>query len=141
VRVLYPGGFDLLHRGHLNALRAAREIADPGCCLIVAINSDEFMAAYKRVPIRSEQQRMEDIRRTGLADDVILWNGPEGQDAQILAQEPQVYVASSDWLERDLAHQLRLPSLQWFDDHSIGLFYVHRTPGISTTLLLEEGQS
>jgi hypothetical protein len=76
---------------------------------------------------------------TGLPHIVTTWAGPEGQDAQILRWEPDVYVASADWLERDLAHQLRLPSLEWFSDHGIGLFFVQRTPGVSTTALIGEG--
>jgi glycerol-3-phosphate cytidylyltransferase len=136
VKVLYPGGFDLLHAGHINALALARKIAGPGGRLVVAVNTDSFMSDYKRVPARTQQERVDDVIATGLADEVILWHGPEKQDEQILFQSPDVYVASFDWVDRDLARQLRIPSLSWIDDQGISLLYIHRTPGISTTLLI-----
>jgi cytidyltransferase-like protein len=138
VKLLYPGGFDLLHDGHINALTLARKMAGPDGCLIVAVNSDSFMSDYKRVPARTQQERINDVIATGLADEVILWHGPEKQDEQIVNNKPDVYVASFDWIDRDLARQLRIPSLSWMDDQGISLLYIHRTPGISTTLLINQ---
>ena len=137
MRVLYPGGFDLLHPAHMTALRTARTIAGPDGSLIVGVNSDEFMAHYKREPIRTERQRVLEVMDTRIADEVILWDGPEGQDAQILAVSPDVYIAGTDWLGKDLAQQLGIPSLAWFDEHTISLMFLRRTPGISTTQLIE----
>jgi cytidyltransferase-like protein len=138
VKVLYPGGFDLLHPGHINALTLARKIAGPSGHLVVAVNTDSFMSDYKRVPARTQQERVDDVIATGLADEVILWHGPEKQDEQIVFNNPDVYVASFDWVDRDLARQLRIPSLSWMDDQGISLLYIHRTPGISTTLLINK---
>jgi cytidyltransferase-like protein len=138
VKLLYPGGFDLLHAGHINALTLTRKMAGPDGCLIVAVNSDSFMSDYKRVPARTQQERINDVIATGLADEVILWHGPEKQDEQIVNNKPDVYVASFDWIDRDLARQLRIPSLSWMDDQGISLLYIHRTPGISTTLLINQ---
>ena len=138
MKLLYPGGFDLLHAGHINALTLARKMAGPDGCLIVAVNSDSFMSDYKRVPARTQQERINDVIATGLADEVILWHGPEKQDEQIVNNKPDVYVASFDWIDRDLARQLRIPSLSWMDDQGISLLYIHRTPGISTTLLINQ---
>ena len=138
MKLLYPGGFDLLHAGHINALTLARKMAGPSGRLVVAVNTDSFMSEYKRVPARTQQERVDDVIATGLADEVILWHGPEKQDEQILFQSPDVYVASFDWVDRDLARQLRIPNLSWIDDQGISLLYVHRTPGISTTLLINK---
>jgi len=138
MKLLYPGGFDLLHAGHINALNLARKMAGPSGSLVVAVNTDSFMSEYKRVPARTQQQRVDDVITTGLADEVILWHGPEKQDEQILHNNPDVYVASFDWVDRDLARQLRIPSLSWMDDQGISLLYIHRTPGISTTLLINK---
>jgi glycerol-3-phosphate cytidylyltransferase-like family protein len=106
--------------------------------LVVAVNTDKFMSEYKRVPARTQQERVDDVIATGLADEVILWHGPEKQDEQIVNNRPDVYVASFDWVDRDLARQLRIPSLSWMDDQGISLLYIHRTPGISTTLLINK---
>lgn len=137
MRVLYVGGFDLLHEGHVAALHTAARIAGPDGHLTVAVNSDSFMTHYKRKPMHTDRKRMLDVESTGIADDVILWDGPEGQDAQILANAPDVYIAGTDWLTKDLATQLGIPSLGWFDDHNISLLYLRRTAGISTTQLIE----
>ena len=136
MKLLYPGGFDLLHAGHINALTLARKLAGPDGHLIVAVNTDKFMSEYKRVPARTQQERVDDVIATGLADEVILWHGPEKQGEQIVYNNPDVYVASFDWVDRDLAYQLRIPSLSWMDDQGISLLYMQRTPGISTTLLI-----
>lgn len=136
MRVLYPGGWDLLHSAHVSAMQAARRIAGPTGTLIVAVNSDTFMAQYKRKPMHTDRKRVIDVQEVGVADQVIVWDGPEGQDAQILANHPDVYIAGTDWLTKDLANQLRIPSLAWFDENAISLMYLRRTPGISTTQLI-----
>lgn len=136
-RVLYPGGFDLLHGAHINALHAARKIAGKDGTLIVAVNSDEFMSYYKRKPMNSERRRVIEVESTGIADEVIIWNGPDHQDEQILAARPDFYIAGTDWLGKDLAKQLNMPTLEWFDENNISLLFMRRTPGISTTLLIE----
>lgn len=138
MRVLYPGGFDLLHSGHTTALRTARRIASHSGWLVVAVNSDAFMSHYKRTPARTEQQRVADVTNTGIADEVIIWDGPTGQDRQILALEPDIYVAGTNWLGEDLAAQLGLDSLEWFDEHTISLLFLQRTPNISTTKLIQQ---
>jgi cytidyltransferase-like protein len=137
MRVLYPGGFDLLHQGHIAALHTARRIAGPAGHLTVAVNSDDFMAAYKRKPMHTDRKRVIDVENTGIADEVIIWHGPQHQDEHILAATPDIYIAGTDWLDKDLAQQLRLPSLGWFDHNHISLLYLARTAGISTTQLIQ----
>lgn len=137
MRVLYPGGFDLLHSAHVAALNTARQIAGPGGHLTVAVNSDEFMGHYKRKPMHTDRKRVIDVLDTGIADEVIIWHGPDGQDHQILNAAPDLYLAGTDWLTKDLAAQLGLDSLGWFDTHHISLLYLRRTAGISTTQIIE----
>lgn len=136
LRVLYPGGFDLFHHGHVTALHAAKSFGH----LIVGVNSDALMETYKRKPAMSQEQRVRDVQRQGIADEVVIWNGPEDQDQQILDHHPDIYIAGTDWLSKDLAHQLRLPSLGWFDIHHISLLYLRRTTGVSTTQLIRKRQ-
>lgn len=138
MRVIYPGGFDLFHEAHLKALNTARRIAGPGGTLTVAVNSDDFMRHYKRQPMNTQAKRVLDVENAGIAEKVIIWNGPQNQDKQILESNPDVYIAGTDWLTKDLAQQLGLPSLGWFDQHHISLLYLSRTPGISTTQLIEK---
>jgi cytidyltransferase-like protein len=138
MRVLYPGGFDLLHEAHIAALHAAKRIAGPTGHLMVGVNSDDFMTLYKRKPMHTDRKRVFDVIATGIADEVFIWDGPEGQAEQILEHDPDIYIAGTDWLGKDLAAQLGLPHLSWFDDHEISLLFMRRTPGISTTQLIEQ---
>lgn len=140
MRVLFPGGFDLLHPAHLIALQTARTIAGHDGSLTVAVNSDRFMEYYKRTPARTQKQRFIDVVGTGIADEVIIWNGPSGQGAQILAETPDLYIAGTDWLGKDLAAQLHIPSLAWFDEHAISLLFLRRTAGISTTQIIQDSK-
>lgn len=86
--------------------------------------------------MHTDRKRVLDVLDSGLADEVFVWEGPEGQAEQILAVHPDVYIAGTDWLSKDLAKQLHIPSLAWFDEHEISLMYLRRTPGISTTQLI-----
>jgi cytidyltransferase-like protein len=137
MRVVYPGAFDMLHSAHVTALQTARRIAGPGGTLIVGVNSDDLMRHYKRQPMHTARKRILDVEDLGIADHVQVWHGPDGQDSQILTANPDVYIAGTDWLSKDLAAQLHIPSLAWFDQHGISLMYLRRTPGISTTQLIE----
>jgi cytidyltransferase-like protein len=47
--------FDLFHVGHVNMLRAARELGDK---LVVIVNGDRLTTAYKRPPIINELDRL-----------------------------------------------------------------------------------
>jgi glycerol-3-phosphate cytidylyltransferase len=128
--------FDLFHEAHLAALQTARRIAGPGGHLTVGVNSDEFMTRYKRKPMRTDRQRVADVVGAGLADEVVVWDGPDGQAQQILNVAPDIYIAGTDWLGKDLAAQLGIPALSWFDEHHISLLFLRRTPGISTSMLI-----
>ena len=131
MRVLYPGGFDLIHHAHVEALQTARRIAGPAGELLVGVNSDDLMTHYKRKPMLTDRKRVWDVQELGIADDVFIWHGPDCQDQQILDAHPDVYIAGTDWLTKDLAHQLRIPTLGWFDEHAISLLFLRRTAGIS----------
>lgn len=138
MRVIYPGGFDLFHEAHLVALNIAKRVAGPGGELMVGVNSDEFMRHYKRQPMNTQTRRVLDVESAGIADQVFIWNGPDRQDEQILNSGADVYIAGTDWLGKDLARQLGLHSLAWFDEQAISLMFLRRTPGISTTQLIEK---
>jgi glycerol-3-phosphate cytidylyltransferase len=64
-----PGGFDMLHIGHLNVLRAARERCDR---LVVGVAVDESLLAMKgRPPVIPHHERMELVASLRFVDDVV----------------------------------------------------------------------
>ncbi len=54
VRVYMDGCFDMMHYGHANALRQARELGDE---LVVGVVSDEEIKANKGPPVMSMDER------------------------------------------------------------------------------------
>ncbi|MCC2314584.1 adenylyltransferase/cytidyltransferase family protein [Cellulomonas xiejunii] len=64
-----PGGFDMLHVGHLNILRAARERCDR---LVVGVAVDESLVAMKgRPPVIPHAERMELVASLRFVDEVV----------------------------------------------------------------------
>jgi rfaE bifunctional protein nucleotidyltransferase chain/domain len=89
------GCFDLLHRGHVHVLRAARACAD---LLIVGINSDQSVKQIKGParPVLPESDRCELLGAMEMVDFVVLFNEPDPRDL-ISAIRPDVLVKGGDW--------------------------------------------
>lgn len=95
-KVVFTNGcFDLIHRGHLHLLRAAKKLGD---LLIVALNSDSSVKAIKGSgrPILPQADRAELIAALEMVDYVILFGE---SDPYHLIQElkPDVLVKGGDW--------------------------------------------
>ena len=93
--VLTNGCFDLLHRGHVHLLRAAKDCGD---ILIVAINSDRSVKTIKGEsrPVLPETDRAELIGAMEMVDYVVLFDEPDPYDL-IAALQPDVLVKGGDW--------------------------------------------
>ena len=64
------GAFDIFHKGHKNFLKQARVFGD---CLIVVVARDKTVLKTKgKQPQNNERKRMAAIKKSGLADKVIL---------------------------------------------------------------------
>lgn len=59
---------DVIHEGHLNILKEAAKYGE----VFVGVLSDEAMVRYNRFPTLSIAQRMEMVRSTGLAKEVLI---------------------------------------------------------------------
>ena len=95
-RIAFTNGcFDLLHRGHVHVLRAAKACAD---LLIVGINSDESVKQIKGPmrPVLAESDRCELLGAMEMVDFVILFNEPDPYQL-IAAIRPDVLVKGGDW--------------------------------------------
>lgn len=132
MRVLTIGTFDLIHDGHRRLFARASLFGD----VYVGVNSDRFVREYKgRPPECSENLRLFAVEHDPFVSRVRLNDGP-GIDL-IRAVEPNLLVVGSDWLGRDYPAQLgttadELAALR------VGVLFLPRTPGISTTQLREQ---
>lgn len=69
-KVITYGTYDLLHYGHINLLKRAKELGD---YLIVGITTDSFDLERGKLNVRNNlMERIEAVRQTGLADQIII---------------------------------------------------------------------
>ena len=83
---IYVGGtFDCFHRGHVNLLRQAKNVAD---YVIVALNSDDFATSYKCQPIMNEIERLDVIRSCKYVDMSFIMEAHNNQKKYIEMIKP-----------------------------------------------------
>lgn len=120
-RVITYGTFDLLHYGHINLLRRARELGD---YLIVGLSTDEFNSYKKnKTCYFSYDQRktlLESIRYVDLVIPEETWDQKKSD-----AHEYQIdtFVIGDDWEGK----------FDFLKDEGVEVVYLSRTPEISTT--------
>ncbi|MBO1915345.1 glycerol-3-phosphate cytidylyltransferase, partial [Microvirga sp. 3-52] len=88
------GTFDLLHTGHINILRRAKEYGD---YLIVAISSDEFNALKGKKAYYSFEQRKLILEAIRYVDEVIPEDTWEQKVQDVKDHDVDVFVMGDDW--------------------------------------------
>ena len=133
MRVITLGTFDMLHIGHLKLFRRCLHLGES---LVVGLNKDEFIKAFKgKSPVMSYKEREAMITETGFVDKVI----PNDQRRKgstalktILKSKADLIVVGSDWLKKDYLGQIGVTAEQ-LEKYGISLCFVPYTEGISTT--------
>ena len=69
--VLVTGGFDPLHKGHIEYFKEARKLGDK---LIVGVNSDEWLTRKKGRPFMPFEDRIAIIQQLAIVDKVISFD-------------------------------------------------------------------
>ena len=69
--ILVSGGFDPLHKGHLDLLKEAKKMGDH---LSVGINSDAWLTRKKGTPFMSQWDRMDMLMELKCVDHVVPFN-------------------------------------------------------------------
>ena len=120
VKVITYGSYDLLHYGHVRLLERAKALGD---YLIVGVTSDDF--DKKRGKINTQQplmERVEAIRKTGIADEIII-EEYEGQKIDdILRFGVDIFTVGSDWVGK----------FDYLNEYC-EVVYLPRTTGISSS--------
>jgi glycerol-3-phosphate cytidylyltransferase len=131
---VYTGGsFDLFHSGHVAFLKRCKELAGKNGTVIVSLNSDEFILAYKgKGLVMNYQERKAVLESCRYVDYVIMnFDGADSTTA-IETTGPDLIVIGSDWARRDYYKQMNFTQ-DWLDERGIGLVYLPYTAGISST--------
>lgn len=124
-KVITYGTFDLLHEGHLRLLQRARELGD---YLVVGVTSADFDRHRGKIDVQqSLAERMEAVRESGYADEVIP-EEYEGQKIDDICQMGiDVFTVGSDWRGH----------FDYLEDFC-EVVYLDRTEGISSTQIRTE---
>ncbi len=124
-KVITYGTYDLLHQGHINLLRRAKELGD---YLIVGVTNDSFDRERGKLNVRNNVlERVEAVRSTGFADQIVIedYVGQKIDDIQKYGVD--VFAIGSDW-------EGKFDYLKEFCE----VVYLPRTEGISSTMLRDE---
>jgi D-beta-D-heptose 7-phosphate kinase/D-beta-D-heptose 1-phosphate adenosyltransferase len=128
-KVVFTNGcFDLVHRGHVDLLRQARELGD---ALIVGLNDDASVRRLKGAarPLTPEEDRAEVLAALEMVDRVVLF--PEDDPGSLIAAVvPDVLVKGDDW-----AHDAVI-GRETVEAAGGRVERVHLTPGRSTRGLI-----
>jgi len=95
VKVITYGTYDLLHYGHIRLLERAKALGD---YLIVGVTADVFDQARGKINVQqSLMERIEAVRATGLADEIVI-EEYEGQKIDdIKRYDVDIFTVGSDW--------------------------------------------
>lgn len=93
-KVITYGTFDLLHIGHINLLRRARNLGDH---LTVAVSTDEFNEGKGKKTILPFVERMEIVRSIRYVDEVIPETCWEQKEDDIRKHHISVFTMGDDW--------------------------------------------
>lgn len=126
-KVITYGTYDLLHEGHINILRRAKELGD---YLIVGVTSDSFDKGRGKLNVRNNVlERVEAVRKTGYADEIVIedYFGQKIDDIQ--RYDVDIFAIGSDWEGK----------FDYLNEYC-KVVYLPRTEGISSTMLREQSQ-
>ena len=125
VKVITYGTYDLLHYGHIRLLERAKALGD---YLIVGVTSDSFDLTRGKINAQqSLMERIEAVRATGLADEIIVeeYEGQKIDDIKRLGVD--IFTVGSDWKGH----------FDYLNEYC-KVVYLDRTEGISSSELRAE---
>lgn len=127
-KVITYGTYDLLHQGHINLLRRAKELGD---WLIVGVTNDSFDRDRGKLNVRNNViERVEAVKATGFVDQVVIEDYVGQKIDDILKYDVDIFAIGSDW-------EGKFDYLKEFCE----VVYLPRTEGISSTMLRSESEA
>jgi len=120
-KVLTYGTYDLLHIGHINLLRRAKQFGDH---LTVGLSTDEFNRIKNKESVYPYKDRKTILESIKYVDKVIPENDWEQKIEDIKKNNIDIFVMGNDWEGK----------FDFLKDYC-EVIYLPRTEGISTTLI------
>ncbi len=94
-KVITYGSFDLFHEGHYNLLKRAKALGD---YLIVGVTTEQYDESRGKLNIvDSLDKRIEHVRQTGFADEVIVEDHPGQKAEDVQKYGIDIFTVGSDW--------------------------------------------
>ena len=95
IKVITYGTYDLIHKGHIRLLERAKALGD---YLVVGVTADSFDRERGKINVQQSLiERIEAVRATGLADEIIV-EEYEGQKIDdIKKYGVDIFTVGSDW--------------------------------------------
>lgn len=124
-KVITYGTFDLFHKGHYNILKRARNYGD---YLIVGVTGENYDIGRGKLNVHDTlADRIENVKKTGLADEIIVEEYLGQKIGDIIKYDVDAFVIGDDWVGK-------------FDHLSkyCEMIYLERTKGISSTQIRQE---
>lgn len=120
IKVITYGTYDLLHYGHIRLLERAKALGD---YLIVGVTADDYDKTRGKIDVQqSLMERIEAVRATGLADEIIV-EEYEGQKIDdIKRYGVDIFAIGSDWKGK----------FDYLNEYC-KVVYLDRTQGVSST--------
>ena len=124
-KVITYGTFDLFHAGHYRLLKRAKALGD---YLIVGVTTESFDKARGKLNvIDSLVTRMENVKKTGFADEIIIEESVGQKFSDIKKYNIDIFTVGSDWVGK----------FDYLKDYC-KVVYLERTRDISSTMLREK---
>ena len=125
IKVITYGTYDVIHKGHIRLLERAKALGD---YLIVGVTADSFDRERGKINVQQSLiERIEAVRATGLADEIIVeeYEGQKIDDIKRLGID--IFTVGSDW-------EGHFDYLKEF----CKVVYLERTQGISSSEIRAE---
>ncbi len=117
--------YDLIHKGHIRLLERAKALGD---YLVVGVTADNFDRARGKINVQQSLiERIENVKQTGLADEIIVeeYEGQKIDDIKRL--DIDIFTVGSDWKGH----------FDYLNEYC-KVVYLDRTQGISSSELRAE---
>ncbi len=126
-KVITYGTFDLFHEGHYRLLKRAKELGD---YLIVGVTTEKYdMERGKLNVVDSLMTRIENVRKSGFADEVIIEETVGQKISDVQKYHIDIFAIGSDWMG----------AFDYISDYC-QVIYLERTKNISSTMLREQNR-